>query len=200
MVDIPESESESESERSEYERLVAGDWYRYRKSPELKAMTAHAHATCHAINQSYYSDRDHALALFSELVEFVGEGVEFTPPFHIDYGSRIRIGRGTFINNDFVAIGGGEISIGTDVLIGPGARLYTPNHAIDPVRRREGYERNSPITIGDNVWLGGSVVICPGVTIGENSIVGAGSVVTKDIPANVVAAGNPARVLHALDD
>lgn len=185
-------------DRSEDEKLMAGDWYRYRLSDELKAMTRHAHEVCATINRIFYDDTDRAIELFSLLIEDLGEGVEFTPPFHIDYGPRIHIGRGTFINTDFVAIGGGEISIGRDVLIGPSARLYTPNHAIDPTERRDGFERNFPITIGDNVWLGGSVVICPGVTIGENSVVGAGSVVTKDIPANVIAAGNPARVLREI--
>jgi len=97
-----------------------------------------------------------------------------------------------------MVLGSGRITIGDNVLIGPGARLYTPNHPLDVDLRREGWEIGLPITIEDDAWLGGSVTICPGVTIGARSVVGAGSVVTKDVPPDVVVAGNPARVVKEL--
>lgn len=178
--------------------MVAGEWYRYRRGPELAGMTTATQRTCREINEAYAGDPDAAMVLFRELVGTVGEGVDFRPPVYLDYGSQLHIGDGTFINADFLALGGGEIVIGKNVLIGPSARFYTPNHPLDAEHRLEGYERVEPIVIGDNVWLGGSVVICPGVTIGAGSVIGAGAVVTKDVPAGVLAAGNPARVIRTL--
>ncbi|NHC16233.1 sugar O-acetyltransferase [Motilibacter sp. E257] len=176
--------------------MVAGDWYRYRVSPELVAMTAATQACCREINETYASDPERALLLMRDLLGSMGDAVQFRPPFYADYGSRLHIGDRSFLNADFLALGGGEITIGKDVLIGPSARLYTPNHPMDPDQRREGYERVLPVRIEDNVWLGGSVVVCPGVTIGESAVVGAGSVVTRDVPAGAFVAGNPARVIR----
>ncbi|MCR6711184.1 MAG: hypothetical protein NVV57_00190 [Demequina sp.] len=117
-----------------------------------------------------------------------------------EYRERIHIGDHTFINADFEAIGSGRVWIGDNVLIGPHARLFTPNHPLDPAVRAEGWELGLPIRIEDRAWLGGSVVVCPGVTIGEGAIVGAGSVVTKDVPAGAIVGGNPAKVIgSALD-
>lgn len=185
--------------RSEYDKMVAGDWYRYRFGPELADMTTATQRACRRITAMYDEDRDAAGALFRELLGTVGEGVDFRPPFYLDYGHRLHVGDRTFINADFLTLGGGEIRIGADVLIGPSVRLYTPTHVLDPELRPQGWERVSPITIEDGVWLGGSVVVCPGVTIGARSVIGAGSVVTKDVPPDVVAAGNPARVVRRLD-
>lgn len=117
-------------------------------------------------------------------------------PVHVDYGTRITIGPRTFINRGLTALDVAPITIGADCQIGPHVQLLTPTHPIDPQPRRDKLEAAQPIVIGDNVWLGGGVIVCPGVTIGENSVIGAGSVVTKDVPANVVAVGNPARVVR----
>lgn len=184
--------------RSEYDKMVAGDWYRYRHGPELADLTTATQRTCRRITALYDEDRAAAHAMFVELLGSVGEGVDFRPPMYLDYGHRLHVGDRTFINADFLALGGGEIRIGADVLIGPSARIYTPTHALDPVLRPQGWERVDPVTIEDGVWLGGNVVVCPGVTIGARSVVGAGSVVTKDVPPDVVVAGNPARVVKAL--
>jgi maltose O-acetyltransferase len=178
--------------------LLAGEWIRYRTSPALQELTRRAHAVCATFNRDYYDDPDHALRLFKELVAGVGAGVDIRPPVSIDYGMRLTIGDRTFINSDLLIIGGGQVTIGSDCLIGPRCGIYTPNHAHEIDRRLDGLELAKPVTIGNNVWLGGSVTITPGVTIGDNSIIGAGSVVTKDIPANVVAVGNPCRVVRAL--
>jgi maltose O-acetyltransferase len=175
------------------QRLVAGDWVRYRTSPALQELTWAAHSTCATINRIYYDDPDEAQRLFLALIPGAGDGIDFRPPISIDYGMRLVIGDRTFLNTDFLIIGGGSVIIGADCLIGPRCAIYTPNHAQDVTRRLEGWELPEPVVIGDNVWLGGSVTITPGVTIGDNSIVGAGSVVTKDISANVIAVGNPCR-------
>jgi maltose O-acetyltransferase len=185
-------------DRSEYDKMVAGDWYRYRLSAELADITAHNHEASRRLAEVYRTDPAAGLALLHELLGAVGEGVDFRPPFYVEYGQHMTIGRGTFVNTDFLALGGGRITIGEDVLIGPGVRFYTPNHPLDPADRRAGYERVAPITVGDNVWIGGSAVVLPGVTIGADSVVGAGSVVTRDVPAGVVVAGNPARVIRTL--
>lgn len=186
------------AEDHDLQNMVAGDWIRYRTSPALQELTRDAHSTCATINRTYYDDPDEATRLFHALVPGAGEGVDFRPPVTIDYGMRLTIGDRTFINADFMIIGGGQVTIGEDCLIGPRCAIYTPNHAEDAVRRREGWEIPLPVTIGDNVWLGGSVTITPGVTIGADSIIGAGSVVTRDVPAGVVAAGNPCRVIRPL--
>src|SRR5206468_11673676 len=114
------------------------------------------------------------------------------------YGYQIHVGARTFINYGAVLLDVGQIIIGEDVQVGPNVQLLTPTHPLDPETRRAQWEAAKPITIGNNVWLGGGVIILPGVSIGENTVVGAGAVVTKDLPANVVAVGNPARVIRPL--
>lgn len=178
--------------------LLAHDWLRYRSSPALQKLTHDAHAACARFGQLYSISPDQARALFAELVPGAGAEIDVRPPVTIDYGARLTIGDRTFINADFMVIGGGAVTIGADCLIGPRCSIYTPNHAEDLERRRDGWELPQPVTIGSNVWLGGSVTITPGVTIGDDSIIGAGSVVTHDIPAGVLAAGNPARVLRPI--
>lgn len=185
-------------ERSEYDKMVAGDWYRYRFGPELADLTTSTQRTCRRITALYDEDRAAAHAMLTELLGSVGEGVDFRPPLYLDYGHRLHVGDRTFLNADLLALGGGEIRIGADVLLGPSVRLYTPTHVLDPALRPQGWERVDPITIEDGAWLGGSVVVCPGVTIGARSVVGAGSVVTRDVPPDVVVAGNPARVVREL--
>lgn len=185
--------------RTEYQKMVAGDWYRYRLSPELGEITASNHEASRRLAEVYREDPARGLAMLRELLGEVGDGVDFRPPFSVEYGHHVTIGRGTFVNADFLALGGGRITIGEDVLIGPGVRFYTPNHPLDPEHRRAGYERVLPIVVGDNVWIGGSAILLPGVTVGADAIVGAGSVVTKDVPPGAVVAGNPARVIKRLD-
>lgn len=124
----------------------------------------------------------------------------FEPPFHCEYGSHIEIGEGFYANTGCVMLDVGRITIGDNVLFGPNVSLYTAGHPIHPESRKSGYEYGIPIKIGDNVWIGGSCVILPGVTIGNNVVIGAGSVVTKDIPDNVCAAGNPCRVIREITE
>ena len=139
--------------------------------------------------------------LKEEILGKVGTGYfKIEPPFHCDYGYNIEIGDNFFANFNFIVLDVGKVKIGNDVQIAPNVALYTAGHPIHPDSRKSGYEYGIDITIEDNVWIGGNVCVMPGVTIGENAVIGAGSVVTKDIPANVVAAGNPARVIKQITE
>lgn len=128
------------------------------------------------------------------------QGAYLEPPFRCDYGANITLGKNFYANFNCVVLDVAPVVIGDNVLFAPNVQIYTAGHPLDVKSRvEEGIEFGTPISIGNNVWLGGGVIVCPGVTIGDNSVIGAGSVVTKDVPANVVAAGNPCRVIRALD-
>lgn len=142
-------------------------------------------------------------ALTQTLKELLGkiEGwCVIKPPFHCDYGKFIEIGDGTFINYDCIILDACKVKIGRHVMIGPRTCIYSATHPIYAPVRTKGYDISKPVTICDNVWLGGNVVVNPGVTIGEGSVIGSGSVVTKDIPPNVIAAGNPCKVIREITD
>lgn len=146
---------------------------------------------------TYTEDADAAQPLLVELLGSVGDEVHVRPPLYVDYGSNITIGARTFVNYNLTALDVAAITIGEDCQIGPNVQLLTPTHPLEPQPRRDKLEAAKPITIGDNVWIGGGALVLPGVTIGDNSVIGA-AVVTKDIPANVVAVGNPARPVRTL--
>ena len=184
--------------RTEYERMLADDWFRYRAGPELAATQRETLGALRDINAMYLSEPERATRLLGELVAGCGAGFDFRPPVYIEYRERVTFGANVFINADLVILGSGRVRIGDNALIGPGARFYTVNHPLDSNLRREGWEIGSPITIEDDVWLGGSVILCPGVTIGRGSVVGAGAVVTKNVPPGVVVGGNTARVLREI--
>lgn len=124
----------------------------------------------------------------------------FEPPFHCEYGSHIKVGKNFYANAYCIMLDVARITIGDDVLFGPSVSLYTAGHPLHPQSRKSGYEYGIPITIGDRVWIGGSCVVMPGVSIGSDTVIGAGSVVTKDIPAGVIAAGNPCRVIRKITE
>ncbi|MGP5363170.1 sugar O-acetyltransferase [Brachybacterium tyrofermentans] len=182
--------------RTQRERMLAGDWYI--SDEELGALQLEAAQRADRYHRAWLDDAPEARDLLEELLGEVGEGVVVRPPISLDYGSNVTLGARTFVNYYLTAADVATISIGDDCQIGPNVQLLTPIHPTDPGPRREGLERAEPITIGDNVWLGGGVTVLPGVSIGDNSVIGASAVVTKDIPANVVAVGNPARVIREL--
>ncbi|MBB5867072.1 maltose O-acetyltransferase [Allocatelliglobosispora scoriae] len=186
------------TERSMRERMLAGDPYQA-SDPELGELGLRAMDLMEAYNATSAREPERRRAILTELLAEVGEGVEIRPPIYVDYGSNIRIGPRTFANFGLHALDVVAITIGADVQIGPGVMLMTPTHPLEPIPRRDKWEAAKPITVGDNVWIGGGAKILPGVTIGENTVVGAGAVVTRDLPANVVAVGNPARVIRRLD-
>ncbi len=156
-------------------------------------LTARYNATAHAEQ----AERDEILRV---LLGHVGEGVVVRSPFRCEYGTRVTIGARTFINYDCVMLDVAPIMIGSACQIASRVQLLTPTHPIDPEPRRIGWESAAPIALGDNVWLSGGVIVCPGVTIGDDTVVGAGAVVTRDLPAGVVAMGVPARVLREIGD
>jgi maltose O-acetyltransferase len=179
------------------ELMLAGELY-LADDPELQADALRAARLTHAYNATGPDAEAERGDLLRELLGSVGEGTVIRPPFRVDYGYQIHIGPRTFANFGLMALDVARIDIGADVQIGPSVQLLTPTHPVDPEPRREKWEAAEPIVIGDNVWLGGGVVVCPGVSIGENTVVGAGAVVVRDLPANVVAVGNPARVVRRL--
>ncbi len=179
------------------ERMLAGELY-LADDPEIDADVAQARLRSEAFNSTAADDVEGRHKALTDLVGELGEGSEVRPPLRVDLGYRITIGPRSFVNFDAVMLDVAPITIGADVLIGPGVQLLTPTHPLDPELRRAKWEAAEPITIGDNVWLGGGVIVCPGVTIGENTVVGAGAVVSKDLAANVVAVGNPARVVKEI--
>lgn len=138
--------------------------------------------------------------LMKEIFASVGDGCYVEPPLHANWGKHTSLGNGVYANFNLTLVDDTHISIGNHVMIGPNVTLATAGHPIDPDKRRQPHQFNIPITIEDNVWLGAHCVVMPGVTIGENSVIGAGSIVTKDIPANVVAVGNPCRVLREINE
>jgi maltose O-acetyltransferase len=185
-------------QRSMRERMVAGELY-IADDPELAKDAERAMALTHDLNTMDPNDGAGRRALLTELLGAFGDGSEIRPPFRCDYGYQTFVGARTFANFGLVCLDVATVTIRDDVNIGPNVQLLTPTHPIAAGLRRDKWEAARPIVIGDNVWLGGGVIVCPGVTIGANTVVGAGAVVVRDIPPNVVAVGNPARVVKAVE-
>jgi maltose O-acetyltransferase len=183
--------------RSNRERMLAGDQY-IADDPDLMREGNRAAVLTAQYNALAGDDHAGRARILRELLGSVGEGTVIRPPFRCDYGYQTSIGARTFANWGLIALDVAKITIGDDVQIGPNVQLLTATHPIEPEPRRAKWEGAQPIAIGDNVWLGGGVIVCPGVTIGENTVVGAGAVVVRDLPANVVAVGNPARVIRQM--
>ena len=179
------------------ELMLAGELY-IAEDPQLGEDSRRAQALTHRLNTMDPNDHARVRALFTDLLGSFGEGSAIRPPFQCDYGYQTHIGARTFANWGLVSLDVATVRIGDDVQIGPNVQLLTATHPIDPQPRRDRWEAAAPITIEDNVWLGGGVIVCPGVTIGENTVVGAGAIVVRDLPANVVAVGNPARVVRTI--
>ena len=158
-----------------------------------------AMALTDALNRTPASERDLRRQILTRLLGAFGDGSEIRSPFYCEYGRQIRIGSGTFANFGLTILDVASVTIGNDVQIGPHVQLLTASHPLDPGPRRDKWEYAQPIVLEDNVWLGGGVIVCPGVTIGENTVVGAGSVVTGDLPPSVLAVGSPARVKRPLE-
>ena len=183
---------------TEMEKARAGLEF-IRGDAQLRAIRERAESLCFRLNHTPPEEGEERLALMRELIPHQGENAFIKPPFLCDYGEFIILGNNFFANYGCKLVDGGTIRFGDDVLVGPGCTFVTVNHAIDPERRLAGVMQCKPITVGNNVWFGAEVTVCPGVTIGDNCVIGAGSVVTKDIPANTVAAGNPCKVIRVLE-
>jgi maltose O-acetyltransferase len=184
--------------RTQRERMVAGDLY-LADDPQLVQESRRAEALTKEYNESSPLDPARRMRILGDLLGSIGEETEIRPPLYCDYGFHIHIGARTFVNFGLVALDVAEIQIGNDVQIGPSVQLLTPTHPLEPESRRAKWEAARPIAIGDNAWLGGGVIVCPGITIGADTVVGAGAVVTRDLPPGVLAVGNPARVVRSLE-
>lgn len=184
---------------TERERMLSGELY-FPGEEALSAARERTKGLTWRYNQMAPTDWEGRTALLRELLGHLGEDSWIEPSFHCDYGANITLGDGVFINYDCVFLDVAPITIGNRVLIAPQAGLYTAGHPLDPEVRASGLEFGRPITLEDDVWLGGHVTVCPGVTVGRGSVIAAGAVVTGDIPAGVVAAGNPCKVLRPLTD
>lgn len=179
------------------ERMLAGELY-IADDPEIEAAARRAHLLMDAFNATTADDSSQRHELLTSLLAAIGDETVIRPPLFIDYGSNLSIGRRCFVNFGLVALDVAPISIGDDVQIAANVQLLTPTHPLDATERRDKWEAALAITIGDNVWLGGGAIVCPGVSIGADTLVGAGSVVVQDLPAGVLAVGNPARVVRHL--
>ena len=179
------------------DRMLAGELYRA-NDPELRADSERCDRLLRRYNATGAEDRDERTAILRELLGSVGDARGHSPAA----GDGLRLPdldrAGHVHQQRAVILDVGRVTIGADVQIGPNVQLLTPTHPLDPELRRSGAEAAEPITIGDNVWLGGGVIVCPGVTIGQDTVVGAGAVVTRDLPPGVLAVGNPARVIRSL--
>jgi len=182
---------------SEREKMLAGQLYDP-SDLELAESRMVARERCHAINQSLPRETELRRNILKQLFASGGDSVWLEPPFRCDYGTNIYLGDKVYFNFDCVILDVCDVHIGSFVFIAPGVHIYTATHPLEADLRRH-QEFGKPVTIGSDVWIGGRAIICPGVTIGDRSVIGAGSVVTKDVPAGVVVAGNPARVIREID-
>lgn len=183
--------------KSELEKMLASELYNA-MDPQLIAMRDRARKLTREFNDSAVEAKEMRLKIAKELLGSTGEKIYIEAPFRCDYGSNIFAGNELYMNFGCVILDCAEVHIGESVLFGPGVQIYTATHPLDAALRATGAEFAKPIRIGNRVWIGGNTVVCPGVTIGDNTTIGAGSVVTKDIPAGVLAAGNPCRVIREL--
>lgn len=184
--------------KTEKEKMLAGEPY-YAFGPELTADRIRCREILERLNASREDEPEKRVRIISELV---GQETDawIQPPFFCDYGENLTFGSKVYFNFNCVVLDVCEVTIGDNVLFGPAVQIYTALHPMNALERRSGLESGKPVKIGSDVWVGGGAIICPGVTIGDRAVIGAGSVVTRDIPADTFAAGNPCKVIRWLDE
>ena len=183
---------------TEKEKMLAGELYDP-LDPELVAGRERARDLCQALNASREAEQELRRALLVKLFGRGGDSVWMQPPFFCDYGSNIELGERVFFNFNCVVLDVCRVTIGRFTLFGPAVQIYTATHPMDAALRRK-QESGKPVEIGSDVWVGGGAIILPGVKIGDAAVIGAGSVVTKDVPARTFAAGNPCRVVREITE
>ena len=184
---------------TEKEKMLAGQWYDPNGDEALIEERAFVKDLCLEFNQTRMQEMIRRRKILRQILPNVDiDAVEILSPFMVDYGYNIFLGAGTFLNHNCYLMDCATIRLGKKVFVGPNCGFYTAIHPLDSVKRAEGLERAEPIEIGDDVWLGGDITILPGVKIGHGSVIGAKSLVTKDIPENVLAFGNPCRVVKKI--
>lgn len=184
--------------RTEREKMLAGEMYDP-FDPELVATRQHARDLCHTLNATSETQQEERRRILRDLFGSGGDTVWMQPPFFCDYGSNIELGERVFFNFNCIVLDVCRVRIGNFSLFGPAVQIYTPMHPLNAQQRRR-EEFGKSIDIGSDVWVGGGAIILPGVRIGSRAVIGAGSVVTRDIPENVFAAGNPCRVIREITD
>ena len=186
---------------AEKDKMLKGEWYNANFDKELLDERMYAKDLCFQLNQTRPKDLQTRLRILRKLLQNVDvDTVEILSPFMVDYGYNIEIGEGSFLNHNIYLMDCAKIKIGKKCFIGPNCGFYTAVHPLAVEPRNEGLEMAKPITLGDNIWIGADVSIMPGVNIGEGSVIGAKSLVSKDIPAGVMAFGNPCRVVKPIFD
>lgn len=183
----------------DYQEMLLGNLYLAGNIlPENKSI--HGKKIIQKINNTSIEEKETIVALERQVFGKTGDNLYVTPPFQVDYGRHVEIGNNFYANMDCIFLDVNKIKIGNNVMVGPRVSFYTAGHPIDPQIRIEELEFGLPITVEDNVWIGGSATILPGVTIGKNSIIAAGAVVTKDVAANTIVGGNPAQLIRAINE
>ncbi|GAA0339769.1 maltose acetyltransferase domain-containing protein [Oceanobacillus oncorhynchi subsp. oncorhynchi] len=185
--------------KTEKEKMLAGEMYDPEDSILLKERQE-ARGKVRLYNQTLETEEEKRSKLLKELLGATGENVYMEPNIRFDYGSNTYVGENFFANFDCTILDVCEVRFGDNCMLAPGVQIYTATHPLDPIERNSGKEYAKPITIGNNVWIGGSAVINPGVTVGDNAVIASGTVVVKDVPDNVVVGGNPARVIKIVKD
>ena len=196
MESISEDIPEEEDDMKEWNKMRSGEMYDW-TDPVIDRSLTRSRLACEKFNKSGI-DHDDYRSVLEAMIPGVPKSVTILPPFHCDHGNGLHLGEGVFVNYNGMFLDAGEITIGALTLIGPNCSLYTPQQPIDYLQRRKTLESALPIKIGEDCWLGGNVTVCPGVTIGDRTVIGAGSVVTHDIPSDCMAAGNPCKVIKRL--
>ena len=184
---------------TEKEKMLAGELYNA-ADPVLVKERHKARLLTQQINSLNENAKKERNQLLRTLMPDAGKGLWIEPPFYCDYGYNIRTGKNVFFNFNCCILDVMPVTIGSDVLFGPNVQIYTATHPLEAEARKTWLEFAKPITIGDDVWVGGGAIICPGVTIGNGVVIGAGAVVTKSVPDNVFVGGNPARVIKQIDN
>ena len=182
---------------NEREKMLVGKWYDA-TDQELVKQRLNAKDLCFELNQIKPSNLEKRNSIINKLLGYQPDNLELLSPFTCDYGNNIVLGKNVFINSNCYFMDGAKITVGDNVFIGPSCGFYTANHPLDYQTRNQGIEQALPILIGNNVWLGGNVIVLPGVKIGDGCVIGAGSVVTKDIEANSIATGVPCKVIKKI--
>lgn len=184
--------------KTEKEKMLAGELYEAWDT-ELTRDRAHVRKMTRIYNQTTEEEEELRVDMLKKILGSTGEHLSMEPNIRFDYGYNIHVGDHFYANFDCTILDVCEVRIGNHCLFGPGVHVYTATHPVDPYERSKGPEYGRPVTIGNNVWVGGRAVINPGVTIGNNVVVASGAVVTKDVPDNVIVGGNPAKVIKEIE-
>lgn len=182
---------------TEKQKMLSGELYNA-QDKELKEERIHARLLLKKLSDLAEDRNEERKRILKELIPFAGKNLDIQTPFYCDYGTNIKCGENVFFNFNCVVLDVAEVRIGSRTLFGPNVQIYTASHPLDYKQRASGLEFGKPVTIGNDVWIGGNAVICPGVVIGDRTVIGAGSVVTRNIPAHVFAAGNPCKIIRQL--